>query len=111
MDSGTTGYGQAETTWWLEPGDQELKEGSWLLDCAVRAAPSARDNKIVSELVASAVAAAATSEGQSWTRSIGLDGVLRLILVGEKDEAITQLAQIRRQRWRRSRMTSSGHEA
>jgi hypothetical protein len=83
-----------ETHWWLDPGDQELKEGSWLLSRAVRSLPPAGGNRKLPDSVASAVATAGTAESP-WMRSLGLDDILKLILTGETDAAVAKLTELR----------------
>jgi tetratricopeptide (TPR) repeat protein len=83
-----------ETHWWLDPGDQELKEGSWLLSRAVRALPPAGGNRKLPDSVASAVATAGTAES-AWMRSLGLDEILKLILTGQTDAAVAKLTKLR----------------
>ena len=85
---------QAQSSGSYYSGDEELREGSWLLSRAVRSLPPPREDRKIPDAVVSALVATGTAEDE-WTRSLGLDSVLRLTLAGEKSMAVARLAELR----------------
>ena len=77
---------------WVDPGDQESKEGSWLLSRAVAILPVAGGK--LSDSLASAVAMAGAPE-DTWMQSLGLDVLLKQILSGDTRGAVARLAELR----------------